>query len=481
MDELAQKDFSYHMTQAEYFRHRKNWWISLNNSGKTGPMRDRSDFNDALTKLHRLHRESGEERLAPIPYWQYQKLHPSSSSSSTSWWQWNDSWWSSWKLRTNRTASELMKVQHTERRDPLCRFFKNRSEGRLCKIFCLLQLDRLQLTAVCCNRRCVWTAHLTRHIFSLFQICLHAHAWLKSGVRTSFHESSSCAHVVCLILFEFSTFLSLLFTFSPIVLSPWPSTSSSAMWWTNFLCTLANEDLGTLAEYDPLTGYEPNDGENGSRNDRTEQFPGNRREVWTVTPSHSAQTDSYYYFVRIGCFGDHRLANRSGCVFPSLSEVSTSGLEETCPGVINRRGRDRFKLQVKIHRCSLTHLFNLMTTHLHTNSNSVIVSSLRSQEDKMAKRLVSRASLCKAKDNGRYRDEYSWNQRFRHQRKKLGATRCEHEETRQKYKTLIRCQEVRLGHSDCLRMPEVLSWAWGGLVRQKKGTSAVSMDSSLNF
>ena len=31
------------------------------------------------------------------------------------------------------------------------------------------------------------------------------------------------------------------------------------MWLTNSLCTLANEDLGTLAEYDPLTGYEPND------------------------------------------------------------------------------------------------------------------------------------------------------------------------------------------------------------------------------
>ena len=31
------------------------------------------------------------------------------------------------------------------------------------------------------------------------------------------------------------------------------------MWWANSLCTLANEDLGTLAKYDPLTGYEPND------------------------------------------------------------------------------------------------------------------------------------------------------------------------------------------------------------------------------
>ena len=36
-------------------------------------------------------------------------------------------------------------------------------------------------------------------------------------------------------------------------LSSWPSTSSSTMWWTNSLCTSADEDLGTLAEYDPLT------------------------------------------------------------------------------------------------------------------------------------------------------------------------------------------------------------------------------------
>ena len=42
-------------------------------------------------------------------------------------------------------------------------------------------------------------------------------------------------------------------------LSSWPSTSSSTMWWTNSLCTSANGDLGTLAEYDPLTFYEPND------------------------------------------------------------------------------------------------------------------------------------------------------------------------------------------------------------------------------
>ena len=95
MDEVAQKDFTYRMSSDEYMRYKKNWWISINTSGRNAPMKLRSDFSEALTKLHRLPRESGEERPATIPFLQYQEWHPSSSSSSTSWWQWNDSWWSS--------------------------------------------------------------------------------------------------------------------------------------------------------------------------------------------------------------------------------------------------------------------------------------------------------------------------------------------------------------------------------------------------
>ena len=41
MDKDAQKDFTYRMTEDEYFRYKKKWWISLNKSGKIGPMRDR--------------------------------------------------------------------------------------------------------------------------------------------------------------------------------------------------------------------------------------------------------------------------------------------------------------------------------------------------------------------------------------------------------------------------------------------------------
>ena len=94
MDELSQKDFSHHMTQAEYFRYKRNWWISLNNDRTSGRLKNRSDFNEALSTLHHLHQESGEQQLRSVPLWKYQYWHQSSSSSS-SWGQWSDSWWNS--------------------------------------------------------------------------------------------------------------------------------------------------------------------------------------------------------------------------------------------------------------------------------------------------------------------------------------------------------------------------------------------------
>ena len=92
-DDLAEQDFTHRMTESEYFRYKQNWWISLNKSGDQGPLRKRSDFNQSLSTLNRLHRESGGQQLRPMPYWKYQE-RPSSSSSST-WWQWSESWWSS--------------------------------------------------------------------------------------------------------------------------------------------------------------------------------------------------------------------------------------------------------------------------------------------------------------------------------------------------------------------------------------------------
>ena len=93
-DDLADKDFSHYMTESEYFRYKQNWWICLKKTENTGLLRNRSDFNEALSTLNRLHPESGEGPLRPLPYWKYQERHPLSSSSS-SWWQWSGSWWSS--------------------------------------------------------------------------------------------------------------------------------------------------------------------------------------------------------------------------------------------------------------------------------------------------------------------------------------------------------------------------------------------------
>ena len=94
-DVLAEQDHTYRMSEADYFHYMQNWWISLNKSGNdTQPVRKRSDFNQLLCTLNRLHRESGGQQFGPIPCWKYQQRQSSSSSSST-WWKWSGSWWSS--------------------------------------------------------------------------------------------------------------------------------------------------------------------------------------------------------------------------------------------------------------------------------------------------------------------------------------------------------------------------------------------------
>ena len=83
----------------------------------------------------------------------------------------------------------------------------------------LLQLDRLQLTVVCCNRR--MSVNTTPHT-SYFHIKLHAHAWLKIG--SALIPSHPCFMRIVVVvsdcsLFDDSTFLSFLTIFSLITLS----------------------------------------------------------------------------------------------------------------------------------------------------------------------------------------------------------------------------------------------------------------------
>ena len=58
MDDLADKNFSHYKTESEYFRYKQLWWISLNVSGNTGPLKNRSNLNEALSTLHHVNQES---------------------------------------------------------------------------------------------------------------------------------------------------------------------------------------------------------------------------------------------------------------------------------------------------------------------------------------------------------------------------------------------------------------------------------------
>ena len=58
---LTQEDHTYCPMPEVFDRYRKNWYITLNKPGRNAPLKLRSDFREALTDMHRLHRESGEE------------------------------------------------------------------------------------------------------------------------------------------------------------------------------------------------------------------------------------------------------------------------------------------------------------------------------------------------------------------------------------------------------------------------------------
>ena len=58
MDELAQEDFTYRHQLRSLRDIRKTDISRLNTSGRNAPMKLRSDFREALTNMHHLHRKS---------------------------------------------------------------------------------------------------------------------------------------------------------------------------------------------------------------------------------------------------------------------------------------------------------------------------------------------------------------------------------------------------------------------------------------
>ena len=83
MYKLANEDHTHHATEEEINVYRSNWWIRSNFVGSdTMPVRHRADFFEALSSLRRL--KNQEDQAYYQNWWQ---------SSSSSWWNWQDSRW----------------------------------------------------------------------------------------------------------------------------------------------------------------------------------------------------------------------------------------------------------------------------------------------------------------------------------------------------------------------------------------------------
>ena len=95
-DALADEDHTHHLTAQEYFHYKNKWWLHSNKQGSNiMPLRHRSDFKQALSTLQRLQQETGEEPHVP-PYSYKHKQSELAQSSSSTWWNWQGSWWSSY-------------------------------------------------------------------------------------------------------------------------------------------------------------------------------------------------------------------------------------------------------------------------------------------------------------------------------------------------------------------------------------------------
>ena len=99
---LADEDHIHHLTEQEYFDYKNKWWLHSNTQGcNTIPLRNRSDFKQALSSLERLQQEAGEEPHVPTYSCKHKQWQLAQSSSST-WWNWQGSWWSFLQFRKSR-------------------------------------------------------------------------------------------------------------------------------------------------------------------------------------------------------------------------------------------------------------------------------------------------------------------------------------------------------------------------------------------
>ena len=93
MDVLADEDHTHHLTSQEYFCYKSNWWLRSNKTrSNTVPVERRPDFKQALSTLQQLKQK--EEGAQTNQQW-------AQSSSSSSWWSWQGSWWTPYSYESH--------------------------------------------------------------------------------------------------------------------------------------------------------------------------------------------------------------------------------------------------------------------------------------------------------------------------------------------------------------------------------------------
>ena len=110
-------------------------------------------FQTSVVYIKRLHQEAGGDQLEPIPCSKYKQWRPASSSSST-WWKWQRILVVFLRIHRQSRRKRQAKACGRSGQPVVYRTLAKTSDEWLSRIhFILLQQDRLQLTAVYCNRR----------------------------------------------------------------------------------------------------------------------------------------------------------------------------------------------------------------------------------------------------------------------------------------------------------------------------------------
>ena len=95
-DASAGEDHPHHLTAQDYFHFKSKWWLHSNKQGSnTMSLRHRSEFKQALSTLQRWQQEAGEEPQVPTYSYKHQQWEARSSSST--WLNWQGSWWTSYQ------------------------------------------------------------------------------------------------------------------------------------------------------------------------------------------------------------------------------------------------------------------------------------------------------------------------------------------------------------------------------------------------